>query len=168
MAILQSCNTPREFFAHVVTPNLIEFRGANLDVRCAYNTCISLQSYRDWILWQHDNTVWKYVGTIRGTLKKDRIDQFSEALIELHPQFEIVFHLANAAKHMFPRRSKINVNDLSLLRTDAAFDPNAFSDAFDIGQTRLVVDSDGTVEDVMTCANSVYAMWRELNTENCW
>jgi len=63
--------TPQQFFEYVVVPDVSEFLERELNHRAAYHACISLLSYRDWVVKNHVGEVWSLAG-VRQTPLSNR------------------------------------------------------------------------------------------------
>ena len=169
-------STPKEFLLHIVDPDMEEFaREGEYSLRSAYHACVSLLSLRDWVGKDHDGKMWSYKSRQIGTIDQGRLKGgFGTDLVNIESDFEIVFDVANASKHMVlnPRQRLTPLYGFAnvyIQVTSGAFDISAFAPgAFQTAQQCIFVKVDTHYHDLLACAQKVHAIWKELFAENGW
>jgi hypothetical protein len=167
--------TPKEFLKAIVDPDMAEFSGAITDLRVAHHACISLLSLRDWVAKAHDGTTWTYRGRIIGTIDVDRPAKgFGADLIGIERQFEVIFDIANASKHMVLGNRKLtelhgsaNVA-IQILSSESTTKLSPTTSPEEKGELRVLVKIGNDHHDVLKCAQAVHAAWADLFRENGW
>jgi hypothetical protein len=94
--------TPKEFLDHVAGPDMADFsRPEQANLRVAFHACTSLLSLRDWVAAKYDGSKWTDGTTVFGPIDKSKpVPTFQKDLVSVEPNFEIIFDIANASKHM--------------------------------------------------------------------
>jgi hypothetical protein len=165
--------TPREFFDHVVTPDVEALKGNAIDLRCVYHACTSLLSLRDWVQRSHRGVAWQYCTIKQPTFKGVR--DFQSALEILDKRFAIITDIANASKHMVldPNRSRTqldgNANTEVQMMHGGGLGSGPLGAAPLGGMAyRIAVKIGQTYHDVLDCVIGIYAIWQVLMSENSW
>jgi hypothetical protein len=173
---------PREFFDHVVNPDVDDFIGGPTDLRRAYHACTSLLSLRDWIVKSYHNRDWSWQKQLQGKITSVR--KMQEALNTIDKSFRITTDIANASKHMILDPAKrqtelygaanVEIRTVTTAAGGSALGGVTLNSAM-LNQAPIVVTSDrirvqiGTVYfDVLTCVVKTRAIWDSLIRENGW
>ena len=164
-------DTPREFFAHIVSTDVAEFLTNDPALRRAYHACNSLLSYRDWVFATYKGMEWRCLGAVQAPFSSK--GQFQKALELADQGFAIVADIANASKHMTLERgsnSGLKGNsDTQIEHIGGAFDAATFDPAaFDTGIQTIYVNIERQRHDVIVSVRNTYETWVKLNAENRW
>ena len=152
--------TPAQFFEYIVATDVAEFLDRQPNLRAAYHACISLLSYRDWVLKAHVGEIWFIHGVKQPQF--DKKGEFLKALTEFDVSFGVVKEIANFSKHMTDS-SNTFVHDIGPFNT-VALNELPFN-----GFERLItVTIGGKGHDVRRSVRNNLLAWQKLNTENSW
>jgi hypothetical protein len=166
--------TPKEFLTHIVDADMAEFvKEGECSLRSAYHACVSLLSLRDWIGTEHNAKTWTYKGQPIGTIDQNKLKAgFGADLVLLENDFEIVFDVANASKHMILTKGLTPLHGFAnvyIQTVGGAFDADAFDpEAFQTTQNSIFVKVGTHYHDLLKCAQKVHAVWKVLFSENGW
>jgi hypothetical protein len=150
--------TTREFFEYIVVPDVTEFLEHELSLRIAYHACISLLSYRDWVLRGHLGKAWSAAGVSQTPLRGK--EAFQKALQAYDHSFAIVKEIANFSKHMTESNSVLREIGAGAVGLNEMA-PNKLGRIFTV---RI-----GTLDhDVRTKVRASFMAWQSLNKENSW
>jgi hypothetical protein len=173
LMVASKIETPREFFDHVVDPDVSEFLANPLDLRAAYHACNSLLSLRDWVHTRHKTRPWSSGGAAKQPFAGK--GQFQGALEALDQRFAIVTDIANASKHMILDQNRSRTNLAGNANTEVQQSHGGAIGSGPIGaapiggtSSRIVVKIDNQFPDVKDCVTAVHAVWRNLLAENSW
>jgi hypothetical protein len=172
--------TPRQFFDHVVDPDVSDFLAAQIDLRLGYHASISLWSLRDWVVWTHKGQHWSNNGKSKPVFNSNT--DLQRALSEIDSRFDIISDLANAAKHLKLTKgwTKLRGNaNVAIITTNVIsntgqlgsqlLNTGRFNQVGDVMTEQwMAVDIDQGLFDVVDCVVSTHSIWRSLINENSW
>jgi hypothetical protein len=151
--------SPRQFFEGIVTPDVSEFLDRELNHRAAYHACISLLSYRDWVLKEYVGKVWSIDSVEQAPLSK--VADFQKALQAHDRSFDVVAKIANFSKHMTANNTVLN--ELGALGT-AGFNEVPLAAVKRVFTVRIGTEG----HDVRNNVRAAFFAWQKLNKENGW
>lgn len=174
--------TPREFFDHVVNPDVDDFINGPTDLRRAYHACTSLLSLRDWIVKSYFKQNWSWQKQAQSRITTT--GEIQKALNAIDKSFEITTDIANASKHMVldPNRRQTELYGAANVEirtaTTAAggsalgaamLNSAMLNEAPTIVATERIRVQIGSVHfDVLSCVVKARAIWDSLMGENAW
>jgi hypothetical protein len=157
--------TPKEFLDHVVGPDMVDFsQPGQADLRVAFHACTSLLSLRDWVAAKYDGSQWADGANTFGPIDKKTVVTFQNDLVAVEPNFQIIFDIANASKHMVLNTTRrmtapYGAESVAIITTSNSTGGNT---------QRVVVEIATRVHDVLQCAESVHKAWKSLFAQNGW
>ena len=99
---MQSITTYTEFKQAVVEPDFRDFMSDQSNLRKAWHSAGSLFHLADWVYVAHKPTInskYKFVDDIGRTKFVSSSIEFANSLGQIHPEFQLIRGIANAAKH---------------------------------------------------------------------
>ncbi len=159
---ISKIETPREFFVHVVVPDVTDFASDHGNLRAGYHAAISLLSYRDWVLAAYGGRPWTYRGASMAPVTTKAA--FQQALEGIDRAFAIVREVANASKHMI-LESTISTMTFSGAYSGAPYSVLSYSSG---RKSYMHVKVDDAHHDVPMNVDLTYRLWIDLNAENSW
>ena len=99
---MQSITTYTEFKQAVVEPDFRDFMSDQSNLRKAWHSAGSLFHLADWVYVAHKPTIdskYKFVDDIGRTKFVSCPIEFANSLGQIHPEFQLIRGIANAAKH---------------------------------------------------------------------
>ena len=118
------------------------------------NAVLSLNHMADWFYFRD------CAGLPRIQATK-KMNEFRTSLIEKCDDFQIIWDVADAYKHFMLSRTSAKAKkaeDISIQKT-SYFAEDYAAEEYSQVEDELVVDIDGELRSVMSCAQNVYKMW---------
>jgi hypothetical protein len=174
---MEQIDTYSKYKQQVVEPDFREFMAARGDLRKAWHCAGSLFHLHEWVYAAHKATIdakYTFVDDNGSTRPVSCAVHFANFLGQTYPDFQLVRGIANASKHFVlraPPTGRSNPPGMpshaaNTYVSGAAFQPGAFSDAFQLGEVKQQADS--TDVDFAVLAQSVFNMWNQLFAQEGW
>ena len=175
---MQSITTYTEFKQAVVEPDFRDFMSDQSNLRKAWHSAGSLFHLADWVYVAHKPTIdskYKFVDDIGRTKFVSSSIEFANSLGQIHPEFQLIRGIANAAKHCELKSvppGRKNLPGMASLASDTYVSTGGFeSNGFQFNAFRIaVVKLEGSPKDVefAPVAQAVLDMWDKLFVAECW
>jgi hypothetical protein len=143
------------YFEKYLRPNFEEWSANPLDERRAMNAVLSLNQMADWFFYENKSQPSR-VANAR------KVREFREHLVKCEcDDFQIIWDVADAHKHFMLDNKYAKVKraeDISIQKT-SYFAEDYAAEEYSQDEDELVVNIDGDLRSVMSCAQNVYKMW---------
>jgi hypothetical protein len=143
------------FFEKYLRPNFEEWTASPLGERRAMNAILSLSQMTDWFYHENKSDPAK-------TASAKSVNDLRKHLVQNEcSDFQYIWDVADAHKHFVLERKSAKVkkaDDVSFQKT-SYFAEDYAAEEYSQVEDELVVDIDGDLRSVMSCAQNVYKMW---------